>query len=138
MTTAVPPEQASKPGCGRPLLGLVVLVVLVVAGVVGWAYFTFDGSPEADAFRGCKEAVTEKLKAPSTATFAAQSDDAVTIVDEGIDDGTNYEAGGTLHRVSLWVDAENSFGARLRQTFSCQIWQKDDEWVAVSVTELTG
>jgi len=51
----------------------------------------------------------QSLKAPSTAKFAPHNELTIT---------------GTPHgkwRVTGWVDAQNSFGAQLRSSFSCDI-----------------
>ena len=50
-----------------------------------------------------------KLKAPSTAKFA------------GSGETTRTDLGGGLYRVVSWVDAQNSFGAMIRQRFICEV-----------------
>jgi hypothetical protein len=58
--------------------------------------------------------VLEKLKAPSTAEFG-ESDAGVNQIDNNTFTVFNY------------VDAQNSFGAKLRQTYSCKITFVSDD-----------
>ncbi len=96
-------------------------VVLLVAGGVTWLLLPSDSDEAADR---CRDAVTERLKAPSTAEF---SDVQVT-----------EEAGNllTFYTVKGKVDAQNSFGAQVRNGFSCkfQIEKSDDSWLMTDVS----
>lgn len=77
------------------------------------------------AFDVCKGFVKERLKAPSTAKFRDfYQDDGEVQVDRNTD--------GT-YTVTSTVDAQNSFGAKLRSTFTCTVhptgkdtWLLDD------------
>jgi hypothetical protein len=63
-----------------------------------------------DAWLACREFVTRRLKAPSTASFPfAGSQDYVADLGEG------------RFRASAYVDAQNSFGAKIRTTFDCTV-----------------
>jgi len=60
------------------------------------------------AYDACVEAVTEQLKAPATAEFAALEDVEVT----------EKSAGYTLRGD---VDAQNGFGALIRNSYTCDV-----------------
>lgn len=60
-----------------------------------------------------QDAVKEELKAPSTAKFPWDYESYVT--DNG--DGT--------YTVTSYVDAENSFGAKIRSKFRCIVHNED-------------
>jgi hypothetical protein len=64
---------------------------------------------ETSAYLTAEDAVKSQLKAPSTASFPWYNDSFVT--DNG--DGT--------YTVSAYVDAENSFGAKIRSNWSCKV-----------------
>jgi hypothetical protein len=57
----------------------------------------------------CKEYVKEHLKAPSTADFQSFWERDV------------QDLGNWRYRVSSHVDAQNSFGAQIRTTFTCEV-----------------
>lgn len=59
--------------------------------------------------RECKDAVTNRLKAPSTAEFPGEIE-----IRQKKDEPTFYYGLGK-------VDAQNGFGAKLRQTFVCKM-----------------
>lgn len=89
--------------CGMALLGL------ILAGCD-----TGDGSSGMDqtardfmAYDACKDAVSQQLKAPGSADFQGS-----TSVDYRTTGGDNIIVIG-------YVDAENSFGAKLRTDFTC-------------------
>ena len=68
-----------------------------------------------DASTRCQDYVKRSLKAPSTAKFAPQNELTIT--------GTTHGA----WRVTGWVDAQNSFGAQLRNNFVCEIFFSGDQ-----------
>jgi len=58
----------------------------------------------------CQEAVEKRLKAPSTASFSGQYETTI------------YEVTPSQrYRVAGYVDAQNSFGAKLRKSYSCTV-----------------
>lgn len=69
---------------------------------------------EYDAQVQCQEWVKDKLKAPATADFGAISRSGTL--------ASGFTITGT-------VDAENSFGAKLRNTWVCKIKASGDQWV---------
>lgn len=60
------------------------------------------------AIEECKNLVKNRLKAPATASFT-------NISVEDLDEKTSNIDGD--------VDAENSFGAKIRSSFSCQVYE---------------
>lgn len=112
-TTEAPPKK------GSPLWGCLGLAVLVIGLPVACAIASSGGgsSWEPTAFEArsiCEDWVRDKLKAPATADFT---------------DGD--ETGGpTAYTITGTVDAENSFGAMLRTTWSCDIEYRasDEQW----------
>lgn len=99
------------------------LIFLIVAAVMGLAWFgnnvLFKPSGPAaprqhdsiDAWINCKDFVTKNLKSPATAEFPASNESGVTI----------RQAPNAHWIVVGYVDAQNSFGAQLRQTFGCEL-----------------
>jgi hypothetical protein len=57
-------------------------------------------------WRICRERVSAELKAPSTADFPSYSEQAIS-------------HSGALWTVNSYVDAQNSFGAKLRTRYTC-------------------
>jgi len=66
-----------------------------------------------DAQRVCQDFVKERLKAPVTASFAD--------VDTSGGAATGVAVTGS-------VDAENTFGAKVRSTFTCTVTLSGDNW----------
>ena len=58
----------------------------------------------------CQTAVTPRLKAPGSAKFPG-------LLDE---DGAPYSMDGCVTIYNSWVDSQNSFGANLRQEYTCK------------------
>jgi hypothetical protein len=61
----------------------------------------------------CEDFVKEKLKAPSTADFGGQSVSG---------------NGSGPWKVTGWVDAQNSFGAKIRTGWTCDIRLDGTTW----------
>lgn len=67
----------------------------------------------------CEEFVKQQLKAPGSADFSEQQ---------------HNEVGEDKWRVVGVVDSENSFGAKLRADYACELkYVGDDEWRASNV-----
>lgn len=68
-----------------------------------------------DAYQLSVNHIARALKAPASARFAPFED-------------VNFSPGGATHRddivVRLWVDAQNSFGAYLRERYVCYVGPK--------------
>lgn len=69
------------------------------------------------AMTECERYVTHSLKAPSTASFAPYGDLSIT------------GQGNGPYTVVGWVDAQNSFGAMLRNRYSCTVLFSGDSSV---------
>lgn len=105
------------------ILGFAIVAALLLGG---WVISRVESRPdpgaaERDATRVCEDFVKERLKAPATADF---SDLDVT------SDAGEYTVTGD-------VDAQNSFGAKLRSHFTCVVRDSGDQWTLVSVTGLS-
>lgn len=107
-----PPAQPTKPagsgnGCLFGCLSVVAffVIIFVLIGVIGGSN---GGSPTSDnkyeAIAQCEARVEKLLKAPSTADFSSTATGA----------GSSWSVTGT-------VDAENSFGAKLRSSYGCSV-----------------
>jgi hypothetical protein len=67
--------------------------------------------------------IKKQLKTPASADFPPVSDEGVKIL----------KVGAAKYRVSGYVDAQNSFGAKLRKTWMCELeYVGDDKWRATS------
>jgi hypothetical protein len=82
-----------------------------------------DESTRSDAKWKCKEFVEKTLKAPSTADFQNYN---------------NFSASGTGEgpfQVSGYVDAQNSFGAKIRTQFTCELRKPGGNWQLVNLRQ---
>ena len=104
-------------GTTKLLLGLFIGFPLLL--FVGCSALLISGSghgsrapSDVEARNQCQDWVRDKLKAPSTADFA----DTITV------------AGSPAWKFTGQVDAENSFGAKIRTGWSCTISLDGDTW----------
>lgn len=68
----------------------------------------------------CQQFVEDRLKAPTTADF-----------------DTAHSGEGPTYTVTGTVDAENSFGAKVRSSFTCQVtYEGDERWRLDSLSGL--
>lgn len=95
-------------------LGIAALIAACAFGGV----FSPNRVADNDPTDACRDWVKQELKAPATAGFSGESKDL---------DGDVYTVTGS-------VDAENSFGAKLRSSYVCKVRDAGDEWRKVSVT----
>lgn len=118
-------QAASCPGCGAPNKvaaekaaaakqyeqgsGGLWWVALGVIAVVVFAVIAGKGDRSADAIFSCTSAVKEKLKSPTSADFPRTGQEIVKLGDSG------------LVVVRGYVDAENSFGAKIRSRYTCRV-----------------
>lgn len=112
-----PTEQQPPPPTGRVsreakrvlliLAAVVIGVPILLGGILGVLNPGSSGGAES----ACKEWVTDQLKAPATADFS-------NVEVKRYDDGR--------WRVAGEVDAENSFGATLRMSWSCYVGYDED------------
>lgn len=122
-------SEPSKAGSGgkAPLLGCLIIVVVAAGGCAAMAAYgsNSDSSRKVDAKVWCEQYVKDQLKAPSSADFSGEA------TTKGADKDTYTVAGA--------VDSQNSFGAKLRNTFSCTVRKRPDgdTWDLVSLTGIT-
>lgn len=98
---------------------------------------TEAGCSKPDAYQHAKDAVRQRLQSPSTAKFPALPDGPLFSNGEVIL-ATKSKAGGCVIGVSAWVDAQNAYGAILRNQWSADAhydagserWQVQDLVVA--------
>jgi len=82
-----------------------------------------DESAQSDAKWKCKEFVEKTLKAPSTADFQNYN---------------KFSASGTGEGpflVTGYVDAQNSFGAKIRTEFTCELRKSQGNWQLVNLRQ---
>lgn len=108
-TEYLPGIQPSGPKKPHPIAWVVMSACLVMLAAVIWVSIAngdgddYDVNNSAVAIRHCEDAIKERLKAPSTAEFDSTA------------------AGSGTWTVTGTVDAENSFGAKLRSTYQCSV-----------------
>jgi len=117
-----PTKGAKKLSRGRRVLAATIAVAVATAGVIVVQFDGNDGNSPAGAYAACKDMVRHRLKSPTTAEFCSFAD-ARTVLQ------------GEAYRINGWVDAENSFGAKLRTQFSCLLYWDGSEstWKALAV-----
>jgi RNA polymerase subunit RPABC4/transcription elongation factor Spt4 len=127
--TAQQQKSNAAKGCGIGCLGLLGVMVLFAA--LGGGDDSAGGSSAEARINGtavgawvaCQDFVSRRLKAPGTADFPGVYSDHVAHVGSG------------RYQVRASVDAENSFGAKLRSNFDCtvQYQASDESWGLVSL-----
>lgn len=108
------------PGLVKLVIGWAVFMVAMSAAVLaskaGWVAAgrpsTYEPST-VDAYRVCRDAMRDRLKAPATAEFQSAYEAAITQQD-------------TYYFVESWVDSENAFGALLRTHYTCTVQHVGD------------
>lgn len=118
-------KEAADAKAGRTVaigcLAVLVLAVLMTIGVVSCINNVSNKPPsesskEADAIYACRQSVKEKLKSPSSATFSRELAQRV-------------EGNPNKFRVTGQVEADNSFGAKIRAAYAC-----DATWISKDTT----
>jgi len=101
------------------VIGLTLIALLVCCGLMWLSEASDNGNEDIiGAFVTSMEFVEDRLKAPGTSDFGRQSsEECVT------------HLGGGRYMVKGWVDAQNSFGAKLRSDFACTVCKKGDKWI---------
>jgi hypothetical protein len=81
------------------------------------------------AFNASQEFIKQTLKAPGTAKFAKSWDEDVKMI---------YEPGTGNYITYIWVDAQNSYGALLRNNFKVTLKLSDDkqQWKLIDIVQL--
>jgi hypothetical protein len=86
----------------------------------------YRANPKTSACLLCRQFVRERLKAPSTADFQPCYE---SVVRQG--------AAANIWTVASWVDAENSFGAKIRTTYVCQLEDTGDgNWRLLALEDI--
>ncbi len=124
------PAQKAK---SNPLLVLILIGLIAVLCLCVFTFATSSTStPENPATPTmasimCEKFVTDRLKAPSTAKFAPYRELKITTYgkNEGVKDA---------FRVIGYVDAQNGFGAMLRNNYICDVqYIGDDNWRLINL-----
>jgi len=111
----VPPVQQRTP-LGRRRVALIVgFLAVCFAGLVFVSANGDDEPTAADAYYACQDFVDRRLKAPATADYPPLSTARVGRM-------------GDRWTVSAYVDSENSFGAKIRDTVWCDMTRTEDGW----------
>ena len=103
---------------GLAIIGLIFLLIIIGS-------FLDGGGGNDNKFDAYYTATTlfvpSHLKAPGSAKFASYQECSVDVV-------------GDVYTVSGWVDAQNSFGALIRQRFTCEmrIEESRGKWVHIN------
>lgn len=119
MGTELKDDQVKRPSRGGlVLLGLLAAgIVVLVVSFAGNGTDDAPADPSGDAKRVCvEEFVPKRLKAPSTAEFS----------------GVTVASSGEVYTVTGSVDAQNSFGAMIRSSFTCVVRDAGSQWVLQS------
>ena len=113
----VPQAGAPKSsGAAKGCLGVILAPILLMGGCTAWVALSpkdTQGSAEASAIVACRNAVRDRLKAPTTADFSA-------------DASASKSSTGYSVTVFGTVDSENSFGAKIRSSFTCTVQADSD------------
>lgn len=109
-----------KLGCGAIAAIVVAAIAVVIVGLFVIAGLSGGGNEKAKAVAACEGEVKARLKAPSTARFSS---------------GVSGSDGD--YTVAGQVDAENSFGATVRSTYTCAVAVRGDA-VAAKITDWQG
>lgn len=124
MYTLQPKTKTSARFKTLAIVGSMVLGMFICGGFM----LLTPATNVADDFDACwmaQKFVKEQLKAPSTATFAPcrQPDTVVNQTER-------------IWHVRSWVDAENSFGALLRNNFNVDLiyYPSTDSWTLVDLS----
>jgi hypothetical protein len=117
--------EPTAPAAKSKLWGLFAILGLVALCGLSILIKTINGDGDVpdgnDAQVACKHFVEQRLKAPSTAGFS----------------GLSHSGSDTRWTVTGVVDAENSFGAKLRMDWTCQVHLVDGDWLLDSLTGLS-
>lgn len=124
----------SCPNCGNPILHakkksgclykiFIYIILLPISAVL--LFWIIDKSTDSQdsksnsytsndilAYNYAEKFVKEHLKSPSTAEFPSTREKV---------EHTHYNSSTSIYRINSWVDSQNSFGAMIRQRFSCEI-----------------
>lgn len=103
---------------GLVLIGVLLLLIIVCAILSPGKLFPGktgqqSGPDEMGAWTISQQFVNDALKAPATASYPSYDESFVT------------DLGGGRFKVDAYVDAQNSFGAKIRSRFTCTVSSSD-------------
>lgn len=116
-------RQREKTMIRNRRIGIFVAVAIALVGVGSFTFFSANGGSSTGnkygAQSACEDVVRARLKAPGSAKFS----------------NMRYNESGSTYTIRLDVDAQNSFGAAIRNTFTCEL-----TWTGTSyrLDDLTG
>ena len=133
-TPATPDKRRVRPalliGAGA-VIGAVVAVAAVVLATTGIHFGSEKTGPSlrSVAIQKCEAAVRAQLKAPSTAKFSGVDNDPDAVPDDKVS--------ASWHEFDLigYVDSQNSFGAMIRNVWTCSVAYSADTTAADSPGE---
>lgn len=108
-----------------------VLMWVIIINIILWSTLAIllvfgqpkhQSTPQRLAYTMATKIIENNLKAPSTAEYQPFSDELVSV-------------NGNIYTVKMWVDSENSFGARIRSKFTVQVKNEGDKWYLISISE---
>lgn len=111
-------KAADDKSATRWAIAIIVAVAVVIAICVAKSNTGSQASNQ--AISACENSVKAQLKAPSTAKFS----------------GERYTDNDPGWYVTGSVDAQNSFGAAIRSSFSCNLTHVGNQWVVDSTQVL--
>lgn len=115
-----PQPVTTKQACGCVAL-LGILIFGGCAALAAYSNSQADRPSDSGAEVFCEQLVEDQLKSPRSADFTAESVNHV----------------GDQWTVTGAVDSDNSFGASIRNTFTCVLRHNGDGWDLVSLTGLS-
>lgn len=106
---AAPPPPPARPSAW-PKVAVAALALLVIAAAGTLLFVLLRPGPEGNSAKqieACRNKVKTQLKAPATARFSEES--------------VGRQPTGDLYEVHGLVDAQNGFGALLRERYTCTV-----------------
>ncbi|MBG6084401.1 hypothetical protein IW252_001168 [Zhihengliuella flava] len=120
-------KQAPGKGHNNPALGCLGILAVIVLGAFLFSSCDEGGSTPSpntrEAERMCEESISGALRAPSTASYSHRVQ--------------THSTNANDYRILVDVDAQNGFGAMVRETYSCKLlWHPSTRsWDLTSVTQ---
>lgn len=120
-------QENQKKGC-LGCLGIfaVIFVISLLISVLSPAPKEAPANPKEDAYTAAITLAPQALKSPDSATFP--------YYDKSMDSGI-VDIGGGQWQITSFVDAENSFGAKIRTDYTAIVSHVNDKWRLVSFEE---
>ena len=119
-------KEKTKGTIALVLYGVIALCIIVLLSICVFGGKDDDSIGESDAWVCAQDVVEKNLKSPSSAKFCLMSE--ATIHYNGED------GGGSRYTVSGYVDAQNSFGATIRQNFTVNLTVTKDGYRRATCT----